>query len=57
MQHRWEPERTMRQSLARIALVVREYDEAIAFYTGVLGFDLIEDTLISEGPSRTSAGW
>lgn len=38
----------MRQSLARIALVVREYDEAIAFYTGVLGFDLIEDTLISE---------
>ena len=38
----------MQQSLVRIALVVREYDEAIAFYTGVLGFDLIEDTLISE---------
>jgi catechol 2,3-dioxygenase-like lactoylglutathione lyase family enzyme len=34
----------MRQTLAHIALVVRNYDEAIAFYTRVLGFNLIEDT-------------
>lgn len=34
----------MQQTLAQIALVVRNYDEAIAFYTRVLGFNLIEDT-------------
>jgi catechol 2,3-dioxygenase-like lactoylglutathione lyase family enzyme len=32
------------QSIAHVALVVRDYDEAIAFYVGVLGFDLLEDT-------------
>ena len=30
--------------LATIAIVVREYDEAIAWYTSKLGFELIEDT-------------
>ncbi|MEX1103789.1 MAG: VOC family protein [Dehalococcoidia bacterium] len=30
--------------IARFALVVREYDEAIAFYTEKLGFELLEDT-------------
>lgn len=39
----------MTQSLAMIALVVADYDEAIAWYTGVLGFTLIEDTLMAEG--------
>lgn len=34
----------MRQSLTHVALVVGDYDEAIAFYCGVLGFDLLEDT-------------
>lgn len=38
----------MKQHLARIALVVREYDEAIAFYTEKLDFTLIEDTQLSE---------
>ncbi|UXI68020.1 VOC family protein [Tahibacter amnicola] len=33
-----------RQHLGLIALVVRDYDEAIAWYTGVLGFELVEDT-------------
>lgn len=33
-----------RQSLLHTALVVRDYDEALAFYVGKLGFDLIEDT-------------
>lgn len=34
----------MRQSIVHIALVVRDYDEAIAFYTRKLGFTLVEDT-------------
>ena len=33
-----------KQSLALVALVVRDYDEAIRYYTQTLGFDLIEDT-------------
>ncbi|MCS7017550.1 MAG: VOC family protein [Cytophagales bacterium] len=38
----------MNQQLVQIALVVRDYDEAIDFYTRKLGFELIEDTPISE---------
>ena len=38
----------MKQSLAHIAVVVRDYDEAIAYYTSTLGFTLIEDTVLSE---------
>lgn len=34
----------MPQTLAAIALVIPDYDEAIAYYTQVLGFDLIEDS-------------
>jgi catechol 2,3-dioxygenase-like lactoylglutathione lyase family enzyme len=34
----------MKQAITHIALVVRDYDEAIAFYCGVLGFDLLEDS-------------
>jgi catechol 2,3-dioxygenase-like lactoylglutathione lyase family enzyme len=34
----------MRQSIATVALVVRDYDEALAFYVGTLGFTLVEDT-------------
>lgn len=37
----------MKQSLARIALVVKDYDEAIAFYTQKLHFTLIEDTVLT----------
>lgn len=36
--------------IAALALVVPEYDAAIAFYTGVLGFRLVED--IDEGRKR-----
>ncbi len=39
----------MVQEIGYAAVVVREYDEAIAFYTDVLGFDLIEDTPLGEG--------
>lgn len=42
----------MPQSLAHIALVIRDYDEAIAWYTGTLGFDLIEDTYQPEQDKR-----
>ena len=34
----------MKQSIVHIALVVRDYDEAIAFYTQKLKFELLEDT-------------
>jgi catechol 2,3-dioxygenase-like lactoylglutathione lyase family enzyme len=34
----------MKQTLAMISVVVRDYDEAIAFYVGKLGFTLVEDT-------------
>jgi catechol 2,3-dioxygenase-like lactoylglutathione lyase family enzyme len=39
----------MPQTLARVALVVREYDEAVAYFTGVLGFELVEDTPLGNG--------
>jgi catechol 2,3-dioxygenase-like lactoylglutathione lyase family enzyme len=42
----------MRQSIAHVALVVRDYDEAIAFFTGKLNFTLIEDTYIPEQDKR-----
>jgi catechol 2,3-dioxygenase-like lactoylglutathione lyase family enzyme len=38
----------MNQHIAHIALVVDNYDEAIKFYTEKLGFDLLEDTQLSE---------
>jgi catechol 2,3-dioxygenase-like lactoylglutathione lyase family enzyme len=38
----------MNQRLMHIALVVADYDEAIAWYTQKLGFKLIEDTTLSE---------
>ena len=34
----------MTQTLGYVALVVREYDEAIAFFTEKLGFRLVEDS-------------
>jgi catechol 2,3-dioxygenase-like lactoylglutathione lyase family enzyme len=37
----------MTRSIAQIALVVDDYDKAIDFYTHNLGFELIEDTVLS----------
>ncbi|MDX1938161.1 MAG: VOC family protein [Flavihumibacter sp.] len=37
----------MQQQLALISLVVKDYDEAIAFYTQQLHFLLVEDTAMS----------
>lgn len=42
----------MKQSLAHVALVVREYDEAIEFFCGKLHFELIEDTYQPEQDKR-----
>ena len=38
----------MKQFITHMALVVRDYDDAIAFYTQKLGFRLLEDTVLSE---------
>jgi catechol 2,3-dioxygenase-like lactoylglutathione lyase family enzyme len=38
-----------RQHLGGVALLVRDYDEAKAYYTGVLGFTLVEDTDLGHG--------
>jgi len=43
---------TTQQTLGLIAVVVGDYDEAISFYTQVLGFDLVEDTYIPEQDKR-----
>lgn len=42
----------MKQSIVHIALVVRDYDEAIEFYTKKLSFTLIEDTYQPEQDKR-----
>jgi catechol 2,3-dioxygenase-like lactoylglutathione lyase family enzyme len=42
----------MKQSIGLASLVVREYDEALAFYVGVLGFTLVEDSLVPEQGKR-----
>ena len=39
----------MKQKIGYVALLVRDYDEALSFYTGILGFDLIEDTALGGG--------
>lgn len=42
----------MPRSIAHIALVVRDYDEAIAFYVNTLDFVLLEDTWQPEQEKR-----
>ncbi|MHB8911526.1 MAG: VOC family protein, partial [Lysobacter sp.] len=39
----------MKQHLGSITLLVRDYDEAIAYYTHVLGFTLLEHTALGGG--------
>lgn len=38
----------MKRRIAEVTLVVPDYDEAIAFYVGAVGFELLEDTKRSE---------
>ena len=42
----------VKQSIGLVSLVVPEYDEAIAFYVGILGFTLIEDSFVPEQSLR-----
>lgn len=42
----------MKQSIVHIALVVRDYDEAIDFYVNTLGFELLENTYQPEQDKR-----
>jgi catechol 2,3-dioxygenase-like lactoylglutathione lyase family enzyme len=42
----------VRQSLKHIALIVRDYDEAISFFVGILGFQLIADEYQAEQNKR-----
>lgn len=38
--------------MLHVALVVRDYDEAIEFFVGLLGFELVEDTYVPEQDKR-----
>ena len=42
----------MKQSIGLVALVVREYEEALEYYVGTLGFSVVEDTYIPEQDKR-----
>jgi catechol 2,3-dioxygenase-like lactoylglutathione lyase family enzyme len=42
----------MNQSIALVSLVVRDYDEALEFYVGKLGFIVTEDSYIPEQAKR-----
>ena len=42
----------MRQSIIHMALLVRDYDEAIAFYCDTLKFELVEDSYQAEQDKR-----
>ncbi|MDO6518034.1 Catechol 2,3-dioxygenase [Zobellia uliginosa] len=39
----------MKQAIAQVTLVVKNYDEAIEFYTKKLGFTLVDDIALDEG--------
>ncbi len=42
----------MKQSVVHVAVVVKDYDEAIEFYTQKLSFELLEDIYIPEQDKR-----
>lgn len=42
----------MNQFVGLVSLVVRDYDEALGFFVGKLGFELVEDTYVSEQDKR-----
>jgi catechol 2,3-dioxygenase-like lactoylglutathione lyase family enzyme len=42
----------MKQSIGLVSLVVRDYDEALAFFVGKLGFMLVEDSFVPEQAKR-----
>ena len=46
--YRFRSENFVTQKIVQMTLVVRDYDEAIRFYTQMLGFVLLEDTQLSD---------
>ena len=42
----------IKQSLGMVSLVVRDYDEALEFFVGKLGFQLVEDSPVPEQRKR-----
>jgi catechol 2,3-dioxygenase-like lactoylglutathione lyase family enzyme len=40
------------QTIGLVSLLVRDYDEALAFFVGTLGFKLVEDRLVPEQSKR-----
>jgi catechol 2,3-dioxygenase-like lactoylglutathione lyase family enzyme len=42
----------MKQSLGLVSILVRDYDEALGFFVGRLGFRLVEDTSVPEQSKR-----
>ncbi|WP_369979571.1 VOC family protein [Xanthomonas bundabergensis] len=46
----------MNQRIALVTLVVPDYDQAIAWYTGALGFALLEDTALGDGKRWVRVG-
>lgn len=42
----------MKQAIGQVSLLVRDYDEAIAYFTQVLGFRLVEDITVGPGGKR-----
>jgi catechol 2,3-dioxygenase-like lactoylglutathione lyase family enzyme len=42
----------LKQSLGLVSLVVRDYDEALEFFVGKLGFELVEDSPVPEQSKR-----
>jgi len=43
--------------IAQFTITVRDYNEAIAFYTRTLGFELLEDTDLGPGPDGHAKRW
>jgi catechol 2,3-dioxygenase-like lactoylglutathione lyase family enzyme len=39
----------MKLKIGYVGVLVQDYDEAIAFFTGVLRFDLVADTVLGYG--------
>ena len=46
----------MTHTIGQLALLVRDYDEAIAWYTTALGFELLEDTDLGGGKRWVRVG-
>ena len=42
----------VQQSVGLVSIVVRDYDEALAFYVGMLGFVLVEDSFVEAQNKR-----